>query len=291
VFKLVGCLGRLAGRLLKVALILALLAYPFLEPYWLQVEQRTLYYDQLPPAFDGLRIAFMSDLHVGPFFSRDRLDALLTRVAALQPDLLLLGGDYADDSSGALALFREGPLFAAPMGVYAVLGNHDRVMPESNLPKLLAAMQADGVTPLYNEVRRISRGGQAIYLAGVDDYGNGHPDIAGVAAATRADAFTIFLLHNPDGIPKALAAPDGQGRTGWADLMLCGHTHGGQVTLFGQKALILDINRETGERFRTGWKREQGSDILVTNGVGTSFLPIRFFARPQVHIITLRSGQ
>ena len=280
-------MGRVLSKLITRLLPLALIAYLFVEPFWLSEERRTLFCADLPPAFDGLRVAFVTDIHMGPFFSRRRLEELVARIDAWHPDVVLLGGDYANDSDGAVDFFAAGPGFSAPLGVYAVPGNHDRVMPESNLPRLLQAMRGAGVTPLCNSVEVLRADGQVLYLAGVDDYVVGHPDIAGVAAACRADAFTILLLHNPDGVPEALAAKDAYGAPGWADLILCGHTHGGQVTIFGQRALS-DINRMTGERFRTGWKRERETDILISNGVGTTLLPIRFFARPQIHFLTLR---
>ena len=285
-----GCLVRVLRRLIARLWPLALIAYLFAEPFWLSVERRTLFYADLPPAFDGIRVAFVTDIHLGPFFSRERLEELIARIDAGHPDIVLLGGDYATDSDSAVAFFAAKPGFSATMGVYAVPGNHDRVMPESNLPRLLQAMREAGVTPLCNTVEVLRADGQHLHLAGIDDYVVGHPDIAGVAAACRADSFTIFLLHNPDGIPEALAARDARGFAGWADLILCGHTHGGQMTIFGQRALT-DINRATGERFRTGWKREGGADILISNGVGTTFLPVRFFARPQIHFLTLRSAQ
>lgn len=283
-----GCLGRLIRKLLTTCVLLGILIYPFAEPFWLRVDERTLIYPSLPQNFDGLRIAYISDIHLGLYYSNDRLDSLIAQISAEHPDLILLGGDYANDSDTAVEFFQSGPAFSAPLGVYAVPGNHDRVMPESNFPLLLQAMREAGVTPLCNAIAPIQIDGQFIYLAGIDDYAVGHPDIQGVAAATRASDFTIFLTHNPDAIPKAQKARDSNGQTRWADLILSGHTHGGQVTVFGQRALFEDMNHETGERFRSGWKHEENADILISNGVGTSFLPVRFFARPELHLITLR---
>lgn len=281
-----GCLSRLIRKLVRFCVVLLLLCYPFIEPYLLRVEQKTLAFSELPQGFDGLRVAFLSDIHYGPFFSADRLDALVSRVNALRPDLVLLGGDYANDSDGAVAFFQMRPAFSARLGVYAVPGNHDRVMPESNRDLLEGAMSAAGIVPLFNRTVPLTlSSGETIYLSGIDDYGNGHPDAAQAARSVRRDDFLIFLTHNPDAIPSFQEIPALDGSTDWADLILCGHTHGGQVTLFGQKALFSVTSY--GERYRTGWKEENGAQILISNGVGTSVVPMRFFAPPQIHLLTL----
>lgn len=281
-----GCLSRLIRKLVRFCVVLLLLCYPFIEPYLLRVEQKTLAFPELPQGFDGLRVAFLSDIHYGPFFSADRLDALVSRVNALRPDLVLLGGDYANDSDGAVAFFQMRPAFSARLGVYAVPGNHDRVMPESNRDLLEGAMSAAGIVPLFNRTVPLTlSSGETIYLSGIDDYGNGHPDAAQAARSVRRDDFLIFLTHNPDAIPSFQEIPALDGSTDWADLILCGHTHGGQVTLFGQKALFSVTSY--GERYRTGWKEENGAQILISNGVGTSVVPMRFFAPPQIHLLTL----
>ncbi|WP_102412339.1 metallophosphoesterase [Beduinella massiliensis] len=281
-----GCLSRLIRKLVRFCVVLLLLCYPFIEPYLLRVEQKTLAFSELPQGFDGLRVAFLSDIHYGPFFSADRLDALVSRVNALRPDLVLLGGDYANDSDGAVAFFQMRPAFSARLGVYAVPGNHDRVMPESNRDLLEGAMSAAGIVPLFNRTVPLTlSSGETIYLSGIDDYGNGHPDAVQAARSVRRDDFLIFLTHNPDAIPSFQEIPALDGSTDWADLILCGHTHGGQVTLFGQKALFSVTSY--GERYRTGWKEENGAQILISNGVGTSVVPMRFFAPPQIHLLTL----
>lgn len=281
-----GCLSRLIRKLVRFCVVLLLLCYPFIEPYLLRVEQKTLAFSELPQGFDGLRVAFLSDIHYGPFFSADRLDALVSRVNALRPDLVLLGGDYANDSDGAVAFFQMRPAFSARLGVYAVPGNHDRVMPESNRDLLEGAMSAAGIVPLFNRTVPLTlSSGETIYLSGIDDYGNGHPDAAQAARSVRRDDFLIFLTHNPDAIPSFQEIPALDGSTDWADLILCGHTHGGQVTLFGQKALFSVTSY--GERYRTGWKEENGAQILISNGVGTPVVPMRFFAPPQIHLLTL----
>ena len=119
-------------------------------------------------------------------------------------------------------------------------------------------------------------------VAGVDDFYNGYPDLEKTAAACREADFSIFLSHSPDILPETYALPGGP----FYQLALCGHTHGGQVRLFGH---ALKSSSDYGDRFLSGWYRENEVDILVSNGVGTSMLPVRFEARPQIHLITLKN--
>ena len=170
----------------------------------------------------------------------------------------------------------------------AVVGNHDRTEPESNFAVLVAAMKSYGALPLNNYVDRIKVGQSYVYIAGVDDYDNGFPDVRGVARQVTTDDFVIFVGHNPNLLLDAFRATDRDGDNHWFDLALFGHTHGGQVTLFGHSVFSRNA-LEIGERYLSGWKEENRAHILVSNGVGTSVLPIRLFARPQIHLITLKS--
>jgi predicted MPP superfamily phosphohydrolase len=166
-----------------------------------------------------------------------------------------------------------------------VLGNHDRTIPEANMTTLRAAMQSAGVTLLVNETARVRVGSDAIYIAGVDDYGNGRPDIRGVAAQMAADDYVIFLSHSPAAIPDALKATDKDGLKGWFDLGLFGHTHGGQIALVGELLGISHVDA----RYERGWLKENRADILISHGVGTSLLPIRVLRPPQLHVITVKA--
>ena len=183
-----------------------------------------------------------------------------------------------------LRFFENAPSFHARYLTAAVLGNHDRTVPESNLTKLGQVMYAAGVTPLVNSVARVKIGADYIYLAGIDDVDNGTPDLAGVAAQVRKEDYVIFLSHSPAILSQALDAKDQNGDKGWFDLALCGHTHGGQVTLLGQP---LFPSARTNGRYWRGWYEANRAHILVSNGVGTSVAPLRLFARPQIHLITV----
>lgn len=277
-----GCLARL----LTFIVLLIMIVYPFLEPRMLETEVISLSSPDLPSDIRQLRIAYLSDIHAGFFFSQTQVDGLFQRVNAMNADLVLLGGDYATDSESAINFFRNLPRISARYGVYAVMGNHDRTVPESNLTHLRSAMYNAGVTPLVNEVDSIRIGQSSIYIAGIDDVNNGWPDLGAVTSQLRQEDFVIFLSHSPEIIQSALQASDRNGRRGnWFDLGLFGHTHGGQVALLGQ---YLGISKVEG-RYEQGWLRENRSDILVSRGVGTSILPIRFLRRPQIHQITIIS--
>ena len=277
-----GCLARLITFLL----LLLLIAYPFLEPRMLETEIVSLQSADLPSDVRQLRIAYLTDIHAGFFFSQAQVESLFQRVNAMNADLVLLGGDYATDSESAIDFFRNMPRLNARYGVYAVMGNHDRTAPETNLTHLRSAMYNAGVTPLVNEVATVRIGLSNIYIAGIDDVNNGWPDLNAVTSRIRQEDFVIFLSHSPEIIQSALQASDQNGRRGnWFDLGLFGHTHGGQVALLGQS---LGISKVEG-RYEQGWLRENRSDILVSRGVGTSVLPIRFLRRPQIHQITIIS--
>lgn len=270
----------LPGRLLALLPLSCVLFYPVYLSGQLDLKEETYYSPRLPSEFEGLRIVYLSDIHYGTFFREDRLRALVERVNALQPDLILLGGDYAEDSQTAVEFWQLHPGFKAGLCVAGVMGNHDRTLPESNLLWLTDAMEADGVCPLVNDALLLEKAGKTLALCGIDDFYNGHPDMEKAARKCENADFTIFLPHTPDALAD-LEKP-------FYQLALCGHTHGGQVTLFGRALLS---SSSYGSRYLSGWYHEKGADFLVSNGVGVSALPVRLGARAQFHLITLTALQ
>ena len=278
-----GCLSRI----ITLALLLLIIAYPFMEPRMLETEITSFTSSDLPSDIRQLRIAYLTDIHEGFSFSHSRVESLIQRVNAMNADLVLLGGDYATDSDTAIEFFRHLPRINARYGVFAVLGNHDRTVPESNLTHLRSAMLNAGVTPLINDVASVRIGTSNIYIAGIDDVNNGWPDLKSVAAQVRQEDFVIFMSHSPEIISSALNASDKNGRRAWFDLGLFGHTHGGQIAFLGQ---FLGISKVEG-RYERGWLEENRAKLLISHGVGTSVLPIRFLRRPQIHQITILAGK
>lgn len=265
-----------------VIVLLGLLAWPFVEPYMLQTENVVLTADHLPASVGQLNIVFVTDIHKGGAFTDARVRDLIGRINACNADIVLLGGDYAQDSAGAVAFFQDMPTIHAKYGVFAVVGENDN----ANLTQLTATAQKKGVQLLNNAVQSVRIGGSTIYVAGLNSTGYDSAALDRMASQVRAEDYVIFLSHSPCAIPDAMKCTDATGRGSWFDLGLFGHTHGGQVALLGGL-------RDTGvpERYMRGWLRENRIDLLVSNGVGTTGFPVRLMCRPQIHHITIRSGQ
>lgn len=253
--------------------------YPFYLAGQLDIKEETYLASGLPKAFDGLSLAFASDIHFGPLLSKQEADRSIARLLSLRADLILLGGDYGDKLSNAIAFFKHIPAFSPTTPVLAVLGNHDYGKPGESLRPLFDAMRKKNVIPLVNKAHFILRESGALAVLGPDDFRSGKPNLQPLKKAAETADFSIFLSHSPDIIPRA------QEERLPFDLAICGHTHGGQIVLFGRSLFHSSVYRN---RFRTGWYRENNQDILVSNGVGTSILPMRIGARPQIHKITLR---
>lgn len=276
--RLAGIVKRALGRVPTRCRLL----YPFYLSAQLTCLEETYYSPALPPAFDGYRIAYASDIHYGPYLNEERARSLQRRLVDLPADLLILGGDYGASTTDGIALFDLLARFSFPDGALGAIGNHDLTGPARQVQALLQRMQGKGVRPLVNDSHVIGRDGQRLTVVSVDDARRGRPDFRQAARGLADGDFVLFMPHSPDVLPALQAsmafAPH---------LTVCGHTHGGQVTLFGRS---LHSSSRYGDRFLTGWKRENGLDILISNGVGTSMMPVRFGAPAQYHLITLRRG-
>jgi predicted MPP superfamily phosphohydrolase len=256
--------------------------HSYLETRRLHVVYDELRSEQLPRTFDGTRVVFVADIHAGPFFRAGRVRDLVDRINALEPDVLLLGGDYVGGrSTGAELFYPEAKRLDANLGTFAVLGNHDVWEGEAVARRGLSEA---GITLLQNDSIRIEKGDDVIHIAGLDDLYTGTPDTVKAAAGIEEGDYAMLLSHNPDAFSRGIPETSGT----W-DLALAGHTHGGQVTAFGMSAPVMaSIN---GQRYRSGWMDEAGTPVLVTHGIGTVTAPLRFFARPEIHVVTLRSDE
>lgn len=264
-----------------VVACVALVVWTLVEARTLTVRHAVLSSPTLPEAFDGTRVVFAADIHAGPYMSRARIRSLVDSINALEPDIVILGGDYVGGrSSGKRLFYPEIRRLNARLGIYAVLGNHDYW---EGLEQAKLGLEAADITLLVNGSTVVTRGADSIRIAGVDDAWAGTADIAQANAGISREEFAILVSHAPDFFPGALPAVRGT-----FDLALAGHTHGGQLTVFGMHAPLMPSIY--GQRFQGGWTEESGVPVLVTRGVGNVTLPIRFFAPPEMHVIELRRG-
>jgi hypothetical protein len=240
----------------------------------------------LAPPFCGLRLILLSDLHVSPQVSMDYLRAQFRRCMALAPDIIVLVGDYITRADGRLAgdLISLLRMLSAPLGVFAVLGNHDcgvyeGLMPVRVGPSIAAGsstiLESAGVTVLRNERHVLENETGRLQLVGLDDVWSGFckPQLA--FAEVEPDVPCVALVHNPDAIVDLKQQP--------CDWVLSGHTHGGQVRIPWLGAPILPIvNRQyDAGLFNVGDKR-----LYVNRGLG-HILPIRINCRPEITVFTL----
>jgi predicted MPP superfamily phosphohydrolase len=247
------------------------------EPYRLSVERHAIGLRRLPRELDGLKIVHLSDIHHSPFTTRKQIEHAVETANALQPDIVALTGDYISHEREFIEPCAEmlGRL-RARRGVYAVLGNHDNWV---DAPLITDLFRAEGIRVLANEGFRFEDRGASFWLAGVDDTMVGLEDLPLALAGSAADEMKLLLAHNPVILRRAARAG--------VDLVLSGHTHGGQVTWRSERSASGRARR----RILRGLGRRGETQIYVTRGVGTVVLPVRYGCLPEVSLLTLRATE
>jgi predicted MPP superfamily phosphohydrolase len=241
------------------------------------LERTDLYFENLPPNFDGYTILHVSDVH--QMRLADLMAAVVPLLADVTPDLTVLTGDIQTwgRPDPARAVANLAPLLAAGRaqdGIVGVLGNHDTAT-------LVEALEAVGVTVLVNEHCFVERGCDRIQITGVDDVHNFHTDAAGRALADPPSDFALALVHSPE-------MADLAGEAGYA-LYLAGHTHGGQICLPGGRPLMVALDRY--RDLASGLWRFKGMLGYTSRGLGTGGAPLRFNCPPQLTLHRLWRGR
>jgi uncharacterized protein len=270
-----------AALVVASAAMAGLVAYStWVEPRRVAVRRVTLDLPRWPARWDGFRIALVSDLHAGAaHVGLDRVDRVVDIAQSLRPDLVALLGDYLDASSlmgtemPAESVAARLARLRAPLGSVAVLGNHDWGVDGE---RVRGALRAVGIRVLENEAVRVA---DRLHVAGLADPYHREVDVAAALTGVPDDAATIVLSHDPDLFPCV---------PGHVALTLSGHTHGGQVALPVARATWTPSR--FGERYSGGHIVEGGRHLFVSRGIGTSRLPIRLGAPPEVVLLELRPG-
>jgi len=250
------------------------------EPENLEVVPVELHLPRLDPAFDGYRLAQISDIHMGTGITTKRLIHIAEIVNAQNPDAIAVTGDYV--TNGDITFLLPGLIeglskLQARDGSFAILGNHDHWTDPTAIRTML---HSSGLIDMSNSTYTIQRGNGVLHLAGVDDYWERQDRLEDVLAQLPTEGCAILLAHEPD-------FADVSSATGRFDLQISGHSHGGQVR-------IPILNRaihvpHLGVKYPMG-KYQVGSMIQYTNrGVGTIAPAVRFNCRPEITVFTLRA--
>lgn len=243
-----------------------------IEPRSLRLREITLYFDNLPQEADGLVIAHISDLHMHRVGPRERK---ILRILEENPaDILAITGDQISDRGDSAVCLEFMNDLHARIGVWAVQGNWEHYAHWTG-EELRQDMRGVNVTLLINEAQRLGEGG--IWIAGTDDPSLEMDRLAETLAGTKGE-FILLLAHSPAIMKKA---------SGSVDLILAGHTHGGQVRL---PLVGAPWGRRIGGGYNYGIYEQNGTVMYVTRGVGMAHLPIRFLCPPEIAYVTLRRG-
>ncbi len=253
-------------------------AYGLFESGWVQITRPALVLPNLPKAFEGTTVAFLTDIHHGPFTSLDYVNAVVRTTLALCPDLIVLGGDYSlKESKYIRPCFDAMAGLKAPLGVYGVLGNHDYW---HGLSETRDGFAAAKIGELTNRGVWLERGGSRFRLAGVDDLWMGKVDITGAVGDAGENDACLLVSHNPD-VAEKMRDP----RVG---LMLSGHTRGGQVVVPAGGAPFVPSHY--GQKYLKGLVKAPHTSVYVSRGLGTTSAPFRVGSRPELTLITLKSA-
>lgn len=289
--------GRIALKVFA-ALLLALAVMAgigLVNASLLRIRRAEVMIPDLPRGFDGKTLLYVSDIDLCGLNTPARAGAVFDQLQSLQPDILVLGGDYnstslldklnqsdnspVDESEAIesrLDFFQYIGAFQAPMGKYAIAATED--VQWSNLREV---MTQNGVQSLDNRKIELRSEGDTLWLVGVSGKVSSLNDAG--RAFSRGDC-VVVIAEGPDLLP-VLMTSEASDSGFWADIILCGHTHGGQIRLFGRSVLSLT---DAEQRFISGWNTQSGIPILTSEGMGCEGLNLRLGTEPQVWLITLK---
>jgi hypothetical protein len=257
----------------------------WIEPTWIETVALDLPVPRLPAGWDGVRVGLVADLHHGRRVPLEYLAGGIDRLASLEPDLVAVVGDFVTHGGRVYAEAVAGLMgrLSPPLGVFACLGNHDygvtHRVSHAEAQEVAGTLPAAGVRLLRNEAVRLERRGEALWIAGTEDFWSGRLRAADTFAQVPSGAAHLALCHNPD------AAEDLAGAG--AAAILSGHTHGGQVQVPLVGPPILPVRHR--DRYE-GLHRVGAAWLYINRGLGW-LRKVRFGCRPEITILTLRQTE
>ncbi|MDM5189416.1 metallophosphoesterase [Bacillus sp. DX4.1] len=238
----------------------------------------------IPDGFHNIKIVQLSDTHLGPNFTLQQLQGLVEQINILKPDIVVFTGDlidhfgtYHSEREQAKAILSQ---ICAPLGKYAVFGNHDRGGGGSRLYKKY--MEEAGFTVLVNEVKKITvANGNHITVSGLDDFLLGKPQIQRTLQQLRSQDFNLLLVHEPDVADQIRKYP--------VDFQISGHSHGGQVQIpFIGPIVTTSLAEKYVEGLYLFKDRSKPLQLYVNRGIGTTRMPLRFLSKPELSVFVLK---
>lgn len=248
--------------------------YALAEANSLSVEKVRIQLKRLPKKLEGFRLIHLSDIHHSPFTSLEHILRAVTVANSLKPDMFVLTGDYVSHESEYIEPVAEalGKL-ESEFGTFACLGNHDHW---TDADLVTDSFRRAGISVFINEGARLEARGASFWLAGVDDYMVGKTDLPAALRGSFPDEMKMLLAHNPVLVRQAARYN--------VDLVLSGHTHGGQVKLREDEKRVLPRRS-----LKNGLHQRKNTQIYITRGIGTVVLPIRYQCPPEISLLELSS--
>ncbi len=275
--------GQVRGGTLGVLTMLAsavgflTIAYgSFIEPRRLRVRRYAV-----GTGKRALSVAFLSDIHVGPYKKAPWVRHLVRRAQALKPDVILLGGDFLYKNAADLPQLEPLKDLRAPLGVYAILGNHDEWVSRK---ESLAWFEASGIPLLHNRSVRVENKGASVVIAGAEDDWYGETDLAAALKGVGTSDLSLVMLHNPDlATPAAKLLQEQSGTV----VFFSGHTHGGQIRLpfWGP---VMRLPHHLNRRYDRGVFSFEGVPLVLGAGTGESGPRARLFCPPEIVLVEVR---
>lgn len=246
-----------------------------IEPTWVEVNKINIVIPNLPDQFNGFSLVHLTDIHHGRFVRINYIEKCLKLVLQQKPELVVITGDFVCGSAEyAKPLASTLKLISHKIPTYAVLGNHDYWTDENIVEQELLKAK---IHVFKNGNVSLNRNGGRIWLIGIDELWAGNPNLDKALEGTKADEVKILLSHHPDVIENI--------KKDEVDLILCGHTHGGQVRfpLIGP----IFVPSKFGNKYAAGLFKIKNIQMYVNKGIGLVPPPVRFLARPEIAYITL----
>jgi uncharacterized protein len=254
-----------------------------IEPALLEINSFIMEHPRIPKSFEELRIVQFSDTHLGFHYDIIQFEKLVQKINNLRPDMIFFTGDLLDEPNKFDAINQVVLLLQqleAPLGKYCIFGNHDHGGYGSDIYKNI--METANFTVLLNESIQLERDGSSISLIGIDDRMLGRPNFELAQEKVPEDHFKILLSHAPDVADEA-----SNHKIHW---QLSGHSHGGQVKIPFLGALVIP---PFAKKYPEGYYsigENSPLHLYVNRGIGTTRLPFRFLAKPEITVFTLQTA-